>query len=75
MKPAVEFISSIALLASRYDAFILDLWGVIHDGQQLYPGVKECLEALRAEHKKIIFLSNAPRRAKVVAEVLSLIHI
>lgn len=50
-------------LANHYDAFIIDLWGVIHDGRTLYPGVISCLEQLRAQQKHIIFLSNAPRRA------------
>lgn len=57
-----EFIS-LSALAEQYDAFILDLWGVIHDGVHLYPGVKESLENLHARKKKIVFLSNAPRRA------------
>ncbi len=67
---SVSFLPSIAPLAERYDAFILDLWGVIHDGQQLYPGVKECLAQLRAQGKRIVFLSNAPRRAGTVKEAL-----
>lgn len=65
-----EFFSSFSSLALRYDAFILDLWGVIHDGQNLYPGAKECLEQLRASGKKIVLLSNAPRRAFVAAGTL-----
>ena len=70
MTDNTQFLSSIAPLAEQYDGFILDLWGVIHDGTQLYPNVKECLEALRTQNKKIIFLSNAPRRAKTVQEAL-----
>jgi HAD superfamily hydrolase (TIGR01459 family) len=66
-----QFHSSFSPLASRYDAFILDLWGVIHDGQNLYPGAKECLKRLRGEGKKIVLLSNAPRRAYKAAEVLT----
>jgi HAD superfamily hydrolase (TIGR01459 family) len=65
-----EFYSSFSPLASRFDAFILDLWGVIHDGQNLYPGAKDCLEHLRGAGKKIVLLSNAPRRGSSVAEVL-----
>lgn len=67
----MQFISSLPSIASSYDAFILDLWGVIHDGTQLYPGVKECLERLRAEKKQVIFLSNAPRRASIVKDALA----
>jgi HAD superfamily hydrolase (TIGR01459 family) len=65
-----KFLTGISKLAVRYDAFILDLWGVIHDGQHLYPGVAECLENLRDNQKKIVFLSNAPRRIQQVEGVL-----
>ena len=52
-----------APLAAGYDGLILDLWGVIHDGVRLYPGAAECLQALRNAGKRVVFLSNAPRRA------------
>ncbi|HYC01689.1 MAG TPA: TIGR01459 family HAD-type hydrolase [Azospirillaceae bacterium] len=49
-------------LADRYDGFILDLWGVVHDGVRPYPGAADCLERLRAMGKRVCLLSNAPRR-------------
>ncbi|NBX04342.1 MAG: TIGR01459 family HAD-type hydrolase [Alphaproteobacteria bacterium] len=58
-------------IAQNYDAFLLDLWGVIHDGSALYPGVGEALKTLAEKNKKIIFLSNAPRRAAKVKRVLA----
>lgn len=64
------FLNSLNDISSKYDAFILDLWGVVHDGRNLYPCAKECLEQLRKAGKKITFLSNAPRRAKVVEATL-----
>lgn len=62
-------------LIPRYQAFLLDLWGVVHDGTALYPGVKEALLALRAAQKQVIFLSNAPRRAAQVTRVLDALGI
>ena len=53
-------------LAAEYDGFILDLWGVIHDGVAPYPGAAECLSALRAAGKRVVLLSNAPRRAGAI---------
>lgn len=47
----------------QYDALIVDLWGVIHDGDKLYPGVAETLEMLHKLHIPVLFLSNAPRVA------------
>jgi HAD superfamily hydrolase (TIGR01459 family) len=52
-----------APLAERYDGFVLDLWGVIHDGVKPYPGAVAALEALRRAGKRSVLLSNAPRRA------------
>ncbi len=57
-------------LAAEYDGFILDLWGVIHDGVRPYPGAAECLAALHGAGKRIVLLSNAPRRAEPVREQL-----
>lgn len=62
----MQFYPSLASIVSKYDGFILDLWGVIHDGTVLYPGVEACLESLRRQDKKIVFLSNAPKRAAKV---------
>lgn len=63
-------IASFSEIIGRYDAFLLDLWGVIHDGERLYPGVREVLAQLRDAEKQVIFLSNAPRRAYSAAQVL-----
>lgn len=67
---AMEHLSGFAPLASRYDGFILDLWGVIHDGVRPYPGAAECLEGLRRLGRPVVLLSNAPRRAAAAAAML-----
>ncbi len=64
-------VPSIASIIDNYDAFILDLWGVVHDGTQLYPGVLNTLKHINKSGKRVIFLSNAPRRADAVASVLN----
>jgi HAD superfamily hydrolase (TIGR01459 family) len=66
----MRILDGIAPLADRYDGFILDLWGVVHDGRRPYPGVAHALGALRARGKGVAFLSNAPRRAHVVDALL-----
>ena len=57
-------------MADRYDGYILDLWGVIHDGVRAYPGVPQCLAALKAAGKQTCLLSNAPRRIVAVKNKL-----
>jgi HAD superfamily hydrolase (TIGR01459 family) len=58
-----DLLAGFAPLAERYDGFILDLWGVVHDGVKPYPGAVECLSRLKAAGKRCVLLSNAPRRA------------
>src|SRR5438093_12721647 len=50
-------------VAADYDGFILDLWGVVHDGTAPFPGVLDCMRRLIDEDKRLVLLSNAPRRA------------
>jgi len=54
----------------RYDAFVIDLWGVLHDGLQAYSGVRETLMKLKDNGKKTVLLSNAPRRAAGLIEMM-----
>lgn len=58
-------------LAGEYDGFIVDLWGVVHDGVKPYAGVLDCLAQLKAAGKPVVFLSNAPRRPASVAAALA----
>lgn len=51
-------ISSFAEIASRYDGFILDQYGVMHNGSHSLPGSVECVEKLTEMGKKLIILSN-----------------
>ena len=59
-----------AALADRYDGFILDLWGVIHDGVRPYEGAADCLHRLQDAGKRCVLLSNAPRRAYAAEAML-----
>ncbi len=63
-------LTTLSQLALKYDAFILDLWGVIHDGHKLYPGVLESLDYLASLNKSVLFMSNAPRPAGFILEKL-----
>lgn len=59
----MRHLDGIATLAPEYDGFIVDLWGVMHDGTTLYDGALDALTRLRQTGKPIVLLSNAPRRA------------
>lgn len=65
---SVERLDGIASLADRYDAFIFDLWGVLHNGIAAYPDALDCLRRLRAMGRSVALMSNAPRPGSVVAQ-------
>ncbi|ABC21319.1 TIGR01459 family HAD-type hydrolase [Rhodospirillum rubrum] len=64
------FAPGLSAFAKEYDAFIIDLWGVIHDGTQAYPGAAAALAALKAQGKRTVLLTNAPRLSgSVIAQM------
>ncbi|MFC0385233.1 TIGR01459 family HAD-type hydrolase [Muricoccus vinaceus] len=67
----MRILDGVAELATRYRGFVLDLWGVVHDGQAAFPGVADALARLRDAGARVVFLSNAPRRSHVVEAQLT----
>ena len=63
-------INNLSQIVENFDYFIVDLWGVLHDGTSAYPYSVECLKKLKELNKKIILLSNAPRRSFKAKDVL-----
>ena len=53
-------------LDRRYTAIFCDIWGVVHDGAGLLPGVLERFERFRSEGRTVVLLTNAPRPADTV---------
>ena len=53
-----------------YDTFVIDLWGVIHNGIKLNTRAIEAIDQLKLKSKKIVFLSNAPRPSAKVIDFL-----
>lgn len=53
-------------LDPRYSAILCDIWGVVHDGVELYPNAAERLRQWRAQGRKVILITNAPRTADAV---------
>ena len=54
----------------KYDAFFIDLWGVVHNGIELYPHAIKVLKNLNKLNKRFVLLSNAPRPSKNVEKFL-----
>lgn len=66
MSHPTRVIRGLGEIANNYDAFILDLWGCLHDGVEIYPAALDALRRLNAAGKKTIIVSNAPRRSREV---------
>mmetsp|Transcript_33362 Transcript_33362/g.37947 ORF Transcript_33362/g.37947 Transcript_33362/m.37947 type:complete len:412 (+) Transcript_33362:129-1364(+) len=49
-------------IVDDYDVFLLDMWGVMHDGIRPYEGVLEVVKKLKEAGKKLIILSNSSKR-------------
>ncbi|MCH8189670.1 MAG: TIGR01459 family HAD-type hydrolase, partial [Proteobacteria bacterium] len=60
---AIPLHAGLREVIAGYDALILDLWGVVHDGLTPYDGAIDCLARLAGAGKRVVILSNAPRRA------------
>lgn len=68
-------IAGLSAIADRYDGFILDLWGTIHNGVEPLPGAVDCLRALAHRSKAVLILSNAPRRSAAVVDRMDAVGI
>ncbi len=54
-------VTSVAEIADHYDAFIVDQWGVLHDGVTPYPFAIPTLKNLAALGKRVIFVTNTAK--------------
>lgn len=66
----IPIITGLSEIAPRYQGFVLDVWGVVHQGGPAFPEAIACLEELARRDLKVVFLSNAPRRAHHVEDLL-----
>lgn len=71
----LRLLTGLSELAPAYDGLILDLWGVLHDGAAPYPGAVDALTRLKRAAKRLVVLSNAPRRAALVEKRMNQIGI
>jgi HAD superfamily hydrolase (TIGR01459 family) len=59
------FCAGVAELAARYGHFMVDQWGVLHDGHAPYPDAIDCLRRLQTAGKRVVLLSNSGKRTWV----------
>lgn len=70
MTSPLPSISGLADLASRYDAVLSDVWGVVHNGVEAFPSAVDALTQYRNAGGKVVFITNAPRPSGPIVEML-----
>ncbi|MFK7853870.1 MAG: TIGR01459 family HAD-type hydrolase [Granulosicoccus sp.] len=65
------FIDSVDELCSEYDLFLFDQYGVLHNGQDSYSGMVDCLSRIKDAGKQIAVISNSGKRANYNAQRLA----
>lgn len=60
---AYRTIEGLSAVAESFDHFLIDQFGVLHDGVKPYRGTVECLANLKARDKRVVLLSNSGKRA------------
>ena len=64
-------VDALAPFASRYDVFLCDVWGVVHNGVAAFPAANDALTRARAAGVTVIMISNAPRPGAVVQKQIT----
>ena len=57
-------IRGLSEIASRFDGMLIDQFGVVHDGQKLYPGSLRILSELKAMNIPVAVMTNSGKRAE-----------
>jgi HAD superfamily hydrolase (TIGR01459 family) len=64
-------VDGVASLADRFDVFLIDQYGVLHDGVGPYPGVVDALRLLQRAGKQVVLITNSGKRAKYNSDRLA----
>ena len=69
MKDCVK-LNNLSEIRDFYDVFLIDLWGVIHNGIAAFENVIPVLNTLKQNNKMVFFITNAPRRSFIISQQL-----
>jgi HAD superfamily hydrolase (TIGR01459 family) len=66
----IPVIESIKDLGARYAAWLVDIWGVMHNGRRAFTGAVDAARAFRKQGGIVVLISNSPRPSPSVQEQL-----
>jgi HAD superfamily hydrolase (TIGR01459 family) len=55
-------IAGLSEVIERYKVLLIDAYGVIHDGQNVFASVNDALRQARAAGRKVVVVTNSPQR-------------
>jgi HAD superfamily hydrolase (TIGR01459 family) len=58
-----KFCQGISDISDSYTGFIIDTWGVLHDGEKVFESAVDCLKELKARNKFVLLMSNSEKDA------------
>ena len=61
---SMQRLDHLGAIAGRFGGMLIDQFGVIHDGEKLYPGVLDTLENLDRAKIPVVVMTNSGKRAK-----------
>jgi HAD superfamily hydrolase (TIGR01459 family) len=69
--PNIPVIASIKELGANYKAWLVDIWGVMHDGMRAHGHAVAATKAFREQGGLVVLLSNSPRPNREVRTQLA----
>ncbi len=71
----IPVIDSIAALCADYQLMLCDVWGVLHNGRDVFADALEACAAFRAGGGTVVLISNSPRPRQSLIEQLDMIGV
>ena len=75
MPAAIPLLPSIAEFSPTCDAWIVDIWGVMHNGARAFDAAGEACRKFRAGGGIVVLLSNAPRPFSAVVGQMTVLGV
>jgi HAD superfamily hydrolase (TIGR01459 family) len=73
--PGIQVLDSMSPFARRYDAWLADIWGVMHNGIRPFPNAVNACRMFREFGGTVVLISNAPRPRETVVEQLRIVGV
>ena len=62
----IPILNSIQQIIDNYDVWFCDIWGVLHNGENVYQEALQACHEFRQTGKTIILITNAPKTKSYV---------